>query len=154
VTTGRPVVVDLSGMPSELRVPGTRGRRWLGGLMVAIGVLQVVLALTGDVSALLAVVWGVYLVSGIAYLAGGAGRVTLQPEGFRRGDALWRGRLRPWSRVRDVRPAGPWSEHPQLLGSRASDRPVPLVGMDAEQAERLRVRLVDGRARAERGATR
>ena len=32
--------------------------------------------------------------------------------------------------------------------------PVPLAGMDADQAERLRVRLVEGRARAERGVPR
>ncbi len=147
--------VDLDGVPREWVEPVSVGRRWLGGLMVLLGVVQLSLRWGEDEHRWLLVVWTLYTVMAVGTLAGALQtRVRLEEWGFRRGDPLWRGRLRPWSRVRDVQPAGPWTAHPQLLGSRASDRPVPLAGMDAEQAERLRVRLVDGRASAERGVTR
>jgi hypothetical protein len=150
-----PFPVDLAGVDREWVEPVSGGRRWLGGVMVLLGVVQLSLQWGRDDDRWLLVVWTLYTVLAVGTLAGALQtRVRLEERGFRRGDPLWRGRLRPWSRVRDVQPAGPWTEHPQLLGSRASDRPVPLAGMDAEQAERLRVRLVEGRARAERRVTR
>ena len=150
-----PFPVDLEGVAREWVEPVGVGRRWLGGVMVLLGVLQLSLRWGESEDRWLLVVWTLYTVIAVGTLAGGLQtRVRLEEWGFRRGDPLWRGRLRPWSRVRDVQPPGPWTEHPQLLGSRAADRPVPLAGMDADQAERLRVRLVEGRARAERGVPR
>ena len=75
-------------------------------------------------------------------------RVELGATGFRVGDRFWRGRHRPWSGVREIRPVGGGTRWSEIRGARAADAPVRIAGMTREQAEELQGRLNGARARA------
>ena len=60
-----PFPVDLAGVDREWVEPVSVGRRWLGGLMVLIGVVQLSLQWGRDDDRWLLVVWAVFTVMAV-----------------------------------------------------------------------------------------
>jgi len=142
---GGRLLVDVDGLPRRLRHQQSEG------LPSAVCVFLVVLggqglawSAFGGAGPLLAVLSTVALVSGGAggALIGTRSHLRLDPEGIRRHDGLrYRRRVRPWTTVREVRPTSRWNDHPELLGPRATDEDLPLVGWSDDDARELGRRL-------------
>ncbi|MEJ5945222.1 hypothetical protein WDZ17_07915 [Pseudokineococcus basanitobsidens] len=152
---GSSVVLDLEGLPTTWRTSQARWMPWVWGSYAGLAALQVLLVVTddGDLDVTRLLLYVFQLVLGLVGVAvGRSSAVRLGATGFRVGSTPTGGRLRPWSRVAEVRPPGPWTKHAEIRGTRGADVPVALVGMTAEQATDLQRRLLEARARVGQGA--
>ncbi|MEQ4523773.1 hypothetical protein [Nocardioides kribbensis] len=144
--------VDLEGFPTTWPVRQGRWaqRFWISfaAYWLATFVLRLVWRDETDVvMVVLGAVMVVLSVGNVAVLR--TQRVRLEPEGYRRGDAVYKGRLRPWSSVDHIRPGNArWGTEAEIRGRTASPAPVPLHGMSEEQASELQRRVVAARAGA------
>ena len=144
------VRVDLEGFPTTWRVHQARWLPALWGAVAGMGVVRLVAALLGDLD-LPATLWatGQVVLALLALAVSRSVRVRLEPEGYRVGDRVWRGRLRPWSDLREVRPANArWGTRAELRGRTGRPLSVELADMTEEQVDELRRRLREVRIRA------
>ena len=143
------LVLDLDGFPRTWPVPVSRWFVWFGVLTAAVGAVRLIPGALGAVDRMAVGLGATQLALGVvAIVFTRRARVLLQPDGYRVGDPLLRGRLRPWSGVVEIRPAGRWTKHAEIRGTTAADAPVALTDMSIEQAQDLQRRLGEARARA------
>ena len=129
--------------------PVSRWFVWFGVFTAAIGALRLVPGVLGAFDWMAVGLGAAQLALGVgAIVVTRRARVLLQPDGYRVGDPLLRGRLRPWSGVVEIRPAGRWTKHAEIRGARAADVPVALADMSIERAQDLQRRLEEARGRA------
>jgi len=146
------VRVDLDGLPTTWPVRQGRWAQRLWVVFAAYWLFNFVFRLVRDggtdvVSVVLGAVMVVLSLGNLAVIR--TQRVQLEPEGYRRGDVVFKGRLRPWSSADHVRPGNArWGTQAEIRGGTAAAAPVPLHGMSEEQAVELQRRLTVARARS------
>jgi hypothetical protein len=146
------VRVDLGGLPTTWRVHQARWVPALWAVVAGMGAARLVAALWGDLD-LSATLWatGQVVLALLALAVSGTARVRLEPEGYRVGDRVWRGRLRPWSDLREVRPANlRWGTRAELRARTGRPLTVELADMTEEQVEELRRRVGEAHVTVER----
>lgn len=150
VEDGEVLHVDLGGLPTTWPVRQGRILRWVWAAMVLLGAVQLFRRVTGDMDVVVLVTGALQVLFGALMLVVlRTVRVQLEPEGYRLGDVLYRGRLRSWAQVREIRPGNSrWGTHVEIRALTASPAPVPLHGMSEEQALDLQQRLSAARADA------